>query len=983
MATFKTRARALDMLGRQQIAGIPTAIAELFKNAHDAYADHVEVDYFRNDKLFLLRDDGAGMTRWDFENRWLTLGTESKVERSSNSLSMPRDPEKEPRPILGEKGIGRLAVAVLGPQVLVLTRAKREEEDRQLVAAFIHWGLFEAPGVDLDQIEVPIRTFQGGTVPSKADVASMVAEVSNNLDDLRNSMEPERVERLAGELAAFDVDPSQLDGYLSGPGLAKDGHGTHLYIKPTSGLLEADIEVSDDTDTAPPLTKLLVGFTNTMTPDHSSPVIATSFRDHTSTESYTDLIRNRVFFTPEEFEVADHRIEGRFDENGAFSGTVTIYGEEEREHTVLSPRGHNRPTKCGPFTIEMAYVQGRASASRLLPEDHANLTRKLNRLGGLYLYKDGIRILPYGDTDYDWLGIEKRRTNSASYYYFSYRRMFGVVEISGRENSALNEKAGREGFRENAAYREFRDILKNFFIQTAADFFRSGGSDSDLFMQRREEVRRANKIRSEREKRAARERRNFSRQLEKSFKQISSGQPQKSAEEILRRASREISAASEETNVSEATRMVFGAETRAREALAHLRESYALEKPPGFGLTRELARDWEAYQQEVGSLEDNVFTPASTRLDQAVESGVHQAHIKVDEKSRAEAVVRSAADRNRQTISEEVSKTGQELQAALERVQSAARETESQIERAANDALVQLGKNGGSKSEMVRDLESEIAAIVRNRQRELAGAQKQLRDISSMDLEGMAAVSSLETLAVLEEELLALREQSDADSELIQLGTAVQVINHEFNQTVASIRRNVRRLKPWADANPDLGQLYQELRSAFEHLDGYLTLFTPLQRRLYRKAVPITGSEIYKYLRNLFAERLQRENIKLEATPEFRKKQIVGYPSTFYPVFMNLVDNSFFWLRDVQGERIIGLDSDGKAFTIEDTGPGIARRDREAIFEPGFTRKPGGQGLGLHVSRNVLSKAGYVLEVMPESKTGGASFRIAPVEKNS
>ena len=35
------------MLGRQQIAGIPTAISELFKNAHDAYADNVEADFFR------------------------------------------------------------------------------------------------------------------------------------------------------------------------------------------------------------------------------------------------------------------------------------------------------------------------------------------------------------------------------------------------------------------------------------------------------------------------------------------------------------------------------------------------------------------------------------------------------------------------------------------------------------------------------------------------------------------------------------------------------------------------------------------------------------------------------------------------------------------------------------------------------------------------------------------------------------------------
>ena len=45
MAQFKTRARALDLLGRQQIAGIPTAINELIKNAHDAYADKFDIDF--------------------------------------------------------------------------------------------------------------------------------------------------------------------------------------------------------------------------------------------------------------------------------------------------------------------------------------------------------------------------------------------------------------------------------------------------------------------------------------------------------------------------------------------------------------------------------------------------------------------------------------------------------------------------------------------------------------------------------------------------------------------------------------------------------------------------------------------------------------------------------------------------------------------------------------------------------------------------
>ena len=66
------------MLGRQQIAGVPTAISELFKNAHDAYAERVEVDYYRKIGLFVLRDDGDGMTRDQFTERWLTIATENQ-----------------------------------------------------------------------------------------------------------------------------------------------------------------------------------------------------------------------------------------------------------------------------------------------------------------------------------------------------------------------------------------------------------------------------------------------------------------------------------------------------------------------------------------------------------------------------------------------------------------------------------------------------------------------------------------------------------------------------------------------------------------------------------------------------------------------------------------------------------------------------------------------------------------------------------------
>ena len=103
------------MLGRQQIAGIPTAISELYKNAYDAYANNAVVNYLLNEHLLVLRDDGFGMTPMEFERGWLTVGTESKIDARANppkNLGMPA------RAIMGEKGIGRLAISVIGPQVL-------------------------------------------------------------------------------------------------------------------------------------------------------------------------------------------------------------------------------------------------------------------------------------------------------------------------------------------------------------------------------------------------------------------------------------------------------------------------------------------------------------------------------------------------------------------------------------------------------------------------------------------------------------------------------------------------------------------------------------------------------------------------------------------------------------------------------------------------------------------------------------------------
>ena len=119
MARFRTSARTVDMLGRQQIAGIPTAISELFKNAHDAYATRVEADFYRPEQLLVLRDDGLGMTLDDILERWLVLGDRQQTRRRDAAINSVASPLGMQRRIpTGEKGIGRLAIAAIGPQVL-------------------------------------------------------------------------------------------------------------------------------------------------------------------------------------------------------------------------------------------------------------------------------------------------------------------------------------------------------------------------------------------------------------------------------------------------------------------------------------------------------------------------------------------------------------------------------------------------------------------------------------------------------------------------------------------------------------------------------------------------------------------------------------------------------------------------------------------------------------------------------------------------
>ncbi|MCZ7401984.1 MAG: ATP-binding protein [Candidatus Methanoperedens sp.] len=988
MAKFKARARTLEMLGRQQIAGIPTAISELFKNAHDAYADKVEVDYYRSDGLFVLRDDGLGMTKEDFEERWLTLGTESKLDTGKGLIPPPNDPNKPERPILGEKGIGRLAIASIGPQVLVLTKAKRQDGLHDLVAAFINWGLFELPGIDLDQVVVPLRTFKIGEIPDKTTIREMVEEVISNVKTFREQgkVSSEDAEKLIKQLNDFGLNPHEIDGYLGQPSLTGNGHGTHFFILPTDDFLQSAIEENKNSDKASQLTKMLIGFTNTMTPEAPESRIKASFRYHKTDDFSEELIGNKEFFTPEEFRNADHHFKGVFDEYGQFKGTVNVYGEEMGEHVVPWDGAKGRKTSCGPFTINVAYIQGTAAATKLPLEDYTLIMKKLDKIGGLYIYKDNIRILPYGDSDYDFLEIEQNRTKSASFYFFSYRRIFGVIEISRQNNRELIEKAGREGFIENKAYRQFKEISKNFFVQLAADFFRDkksgGGPKSEFWLNYKSERERLYKAKKEREENATAKKNIFIQDLERFFNQIEHGDPQKELQLLLDSLKRDFASASQIKDSDQATQEFLNLESAARKRLDNLRDKYKVIRSKGFAMGKNLKFDWDAYSQEAENLENTLFIPATERIEEIIHQAEKEFHFEIDRRRRLERAFNDIIEDTKKATNNETRETKEILDEVSDKVITLTREIMVETENDVKQMMSEFAKMNISEmddSKLVSErtkLESKIISDAEKNKKILESIQVQLESITwTKDNKG-DIITSTDITESMEDELLTLKERADSDLELSQLGLAVGVIHHEFSGTVKSIRDNIKRLKAWADVNQDLNPLYQNIRANFEHLDGYLTLFTPLNRRLYRKEIEMTGTEIKKFLEDIFAERMRRHDISFETTSNFNKKKLFGYPSTFYPVFVNVIDNAIFWLKDRPIPRKIVLEADDTGYFISNNGPEISIRDREIIFEFGFTRKPNGRGLGLYISREVLSKVGYRIYVDEPQQGQEVTFRI-------
>lgn len=121
------------------------------------------------------------------------------------------------------------------------------------------------------------------------------------------------------------------------------------------------------------------------------------------------------------------------------------------------------PPACGAFDLTV-YVWDRTAAFLKA----VNVSRdNLDDYSGVALFRDGLRVLPYGEQGDDWLALDREKINDPS-RRFANNQVIGYVEVTQEDSPDLRDKTNREGLIDNAAFRDLRTL-----VRAAMDVFAS------------------------------------------------------------------------------------------------------------------------------------------------------------------------------------------------------------------------------------------------------------------------------------------------------------------------------------------------------------------------------------------------------------------------------------------------------------------------------------------------------------------------------
>ena len=177
--------RVFAALGKDLVTNDLVAVMELVKNAYDAFAENVWIEFGKDvdsTPCLEIRDDGIGMTRDIIENVWCLVATPN---RQRNPIVKKGNKQRR---VVGAKGLGRLSVARLGNRLHMLTKSRNQPTWR----VEVNWTEL-AQADSLEQSTVSLKEHKGKTSLGPSGTSLKIVGLESewdeqNIEELRENL---------------------------------------------------------------------------------------------------------------------------------------------------------------------------------------------------------------------------------------------------------------------------------------------------------------------------------------------------------------------------------------------------------------------------------------------------------------------------------------------------------------------------------------------------------------------------------------------------------------------------------------------------------------------------------------------------------------------------------------------------------------------------------------------------------------------------
>jgi signal transduction histidine kinase len=241
-------------------------------------------------------------------------------------------------------------------------------------------------------------------------------------------------------------------------------------------------------------------------------------------------------------------------------------------------------------------------------------------------------------------------------------------------------------------------------------------------------------------------------------------------------------------------------------------------------------------------------------------------------------------------------------------------------------------------------------------------------------------------ITILYAELLgAVRAQRREREARLLTGDAVAAaIAHEVKQPLTGMITNADAGLRWLDrSTPDLDEAmaaFNQIVTAGHRAAAVIGSIRAIFKKDVRNRTSLDINDLIREALALTRGDVQRHGILVQAEPNGGVPKVRGDRIQLRQVLLNLITNAIDSMAVKDGARVLRVSSEahedgGVIVSVADTGTGIGSQDIERIFNPLFTTKSGGMGMGLSICRSIIEAHDGGLWVAP-NKPEGAVFQF-------